>query len=178
MSFVTGKKVYLKNLSSSYLPYFAQIVITIIITPMLINAFGQEKYSVYVLLNTFIAYFTLSNIGLPQTLIREIIYAREEENHTKINQMISSTFFYYLIAISGVFLVNILFFYVDIFNLNAKILSTENISLVQSFSLGMLLVSILFGIKLITEIFDAIIKVTNKIYITQIVKLINEVNNT
>lgn len=173
MSFVTGRKVYLKNLSSSYLPYFAQIVITIIITPMLINTFGQERYGVYVLLNTFIAYFTFSNIGLPQTLIREIIHAKEDEKHTKINQMISSTFFYYLIAITGVFLFNILFFYVDILNLNTKILSTENISLVQSFSLGMLLVSILFGIRLITEIFDAIIKATNKIYITQIVKLIN-----
>jgi len=173
MSFVTGRKVYFKNLSSSYLPYFAQIIITVFITPMLINTFGQERYGVYVLLNTFIAYFTLSNIGLPQTLIREIIHAKEEENYTKINQMISSTFFYYLIAIAGVFLVNILFFYVDIFNLNTKILSSENIFLIQSFSLGILLVSILFGIRLITEIFDAIIKATNKIYITQIARLIN-----
>jgi O-antigen/teichoic acid export membrane protein len=175
MSFVTGKKVYLQNLSSSYLPYFAQIVITIIITPMLVNIFGQERYGVYVLLNTFIAYFTLSNIGLPQTLIREIIHAREEENHSKINQMISSIFFYYSFAIVGVFLVNILFFYIDIFNLNTKILSTQNISLIQSFSLGVLLVSLLFGMRLITEIFDAIIKATNKIYITQIVKFINVV---
>lgn len=173
MSFATGRKIYFKNLSSSYLPYFVQIVITIFITPMIIKTFGQEKYGVYVLLNTFIAYFTLSNIGLPQTLIREIINAREIGNKTKINQMISSTFFYYLIAITGVLLISLLLFYVDIFNLNTKILSTENISLVQSFSLGMLLVSILFGIRLVTEIFDAIIKATNKIYITQIVKLIN-----
>lgn len=173
MSFVTGKKVYVQNLVSSYLPYFAQIIITIIITPLLIKTFGQEKYGVYVLLNTFIAYFTLSNIGLPQTLIREIIQKREENNILKINQMISSTFFYYLIAVSIVLVINLLVFYIDIFNLNSSILNTENINLIQSFSLGMLLVSLLFGIRLMSEIFDAIIKATNKIYITQLVKLIN-----
>ena len=175
MTFVTGKRIYLKNLSSSYLPYFAQIVITIFLTPMLINIFGQEKYGAYILLNTFITYFTLSNIGLPQTLIREIIYASEEKNNIRINQIISSTYYYYIIAIFGISLINFLFFYVDIFNLNTKILQTKNTSLIQSFSLGMLLVSLLFSIRLITEIFDAIIKATNKIYITQIVKFINVV---
>ncbi len=175
MSFATGKKIYLKNLFSSYLPYLVQILITIIITPLLIKTFGQEKYGVYVLLNTFIAYFTLSNIGLPQTLIREMIHQREKKNFEKIDQMISSTFFYYLIVVSLVVVINLVLFYADVFHLNKLILNTENLELLQSFAIGMLLVSILFGIKLITEIFDAIVKATNKIYITQIVKFISVV---
>ena len=173
MSFITGKKNYFKNLLSSYLPYIAQIVITIFLTPLMLKVFGQEKYGVYVLLNTFVAYFTLSNIGLPQTLIRLLIQEKEKNNIQKINQMISSTFFYYIIAILFLFLINILIFYIDLFNINNLILNTNNKDLLQSFSIGMLLVSLLFGIKLVSEIFDSIIVSTNKIYVAQVVKLIN-----
>ena len=170
MSFESGKKRYFKNLIFAYLPYFAQIVSTIVLTPLYVKFFGQEKYAIFVILHTVIGYFMLSNIGLPQAFSRQIIHLKEQNEHHKIGKILSSILFYYSIVIIVVLSINSFVFYGNLFDISNKILNSSNIQYIQIFGLGMVLVSLKFAISLITDVFQSLIDATNRLDISNTIR--------
>lgn len=170
--FALGKKRYLINLIFAYLPYFAQIASTIILTPLYVNTFGQEKYAIFVILHSIIGYFMLSNIGLPQAFTRQIIHLREQNNLQMVNDILNSVLVYYSLVIMVVLGINSLVFYGDIFRLNSFLLHTGNKEFLEIFALGMVLVSFKFGINLITDIFQSLIDSTNRLDISNTIRFL------
>lgn len=170
MSFESGKKRYFKNLIFAYLPYFAQIISTIVLTPLYVKFFGQEKYAIFVILHTVIGYFMLSNIGLPQAFSRQIIHLNEQNEHHKIGKILSSILFYYSIVILVVLSVNSFVFYGNFFDISNKILNSSNLQYIQIFGIGMILVSIKFAISLITDVFQSLIDATNRLDISNTIR--------
>lgn len=170
MSFESGKTRYLKNLIFAYLPYFAQIISTIVLTPLYVKFFGQEKYAIFVILHTVIGYFMLSNIGLPQAFSRQIIHLKEQNEHAKIGKILSSILFYYSIVIIAVLSINSVIFYGNFFGISNKILNSQNQEYLQIFGLGMILVSFKFAISLVTDVFQSLIDATNRLDISNSIR--------
>lgn len=163
------KRLFFKNLLSSYLPYLTQFAVTFVVTPLLVNRLGHERYAVYVLLFTVIGYFTLSNIGLPQTLVRDLIQARQNQDDDLINRLINSMLFYYLVIIGIVIGGVILLFYWDPWQIGRLLVKQPEF--VSTFSLGMLLVSLSFAVSFLSELFQAVINAQNLIHVNQRVRL-------
>lgn len=172
MNFITGKKAYIKNLFFAYLPYLAQIATTIILTPMFVDTFGQEKYAIFVILHSIIGYFMLSNIGLPQAFTRQIIHLREEDKMDKVNQILSSVLVYYSLIILVVLCINSIIFYGNFLDINSFILNTQNLEFIHIFGLGMFLVSLKFAINLTTDIFQSIIDSSNRLDISNSIRFL------
>ena len=164
------KKAYFTNLASSYLPHFAQILVFIVITPLLLNTFGQVRYGVYVLLYTVIGYFGLTDIGLPQTFIREIINARARQDHSKIHVMINSLLRYYSIITAIIVVGAYIIFYLDIAGLTGLIV--KDAGYINLFKVGIILISFGFTINFLSGIFEAIIMAENKIYVVKLLRLV------
>lgn len=172
MSFATGKKTQIKNMIFAYLPYLAQIVSTIILTPLYVNTFGTEKYAIFVILHSIIGYFMLSNIGLPQAFTRQIIHLKENNEEQKINDILSSILFYYSLVILVVLGVNSLIFYANSFGVSEFLLNSDNTQLIEIFGLGMFLVSLKFAINLTTDIFQSLIDSTNRLDISNFIRFL------
>lgn len=172
MNFITGKKTYIKNLFFAYLPYLAQIASTIILTPMFVNTFGQEKYGIFVILHSVIGYFMLSNIGLPQAFTRQIIHLREQNDMQKVNHILNSILFYYSIVILVVLSINSIIFYGNFFGIDNFILNSNSNEFIHIFGLGMFLVSLKFAINLTTDIFQSIIDSTNRLDISNTIRFL------
>lgn len=172
MSFAIGKKTQIKNMIFAYLPYFAQIISTIILTPIYVNTFGAEKYAIFVILHSIIGYFMLSNIGLPQAFTRQIIHLKEKNETQKINDILNSILFYYSLVIFAVLGINSVLFYGNLFGISGFLLNSQNEEFIHIFGLGMFLVSIKFAINLTTDIFQSLIDSTNRLDISNFIRFL------
>ena len=87
------RKVYSKNLATSYIIILLGIMIPIIMTPFLLDKLGAELYGLWILMATMVSYFYLSNLGLNTAFTKEI---SGDTNPSSINSLISTIMFFFL----------------------------------------------------------------------------------
>lgn len=150
--------------------FIAHILMLAIITPIMIRTLGQGQYGVYVIIFTVIGYFSLGNLGFPQTLLREIIDALHGKIYDRVNAVISSVFTYYLLFISVVALMVFILFFLDIFNLMHYIV--DDLKYREIFQNLIMIVVLIFALNMINQIFQFIVMADNKIYIVKIIKFV------
>ncbi len=82
----------------SYLSIFISSMVGILFTPYMISSLGSIEYGLYQLLYSVIGYIALLDFGLGSTLTRFILKYKAENNHEKVNTVITMC-----IKIYGVF---------------------------------------------------------------------------
>lgn len=73
----------------SYLSIFISSMVGILFTPYMISSLGSIEYGLYQLLYSVIGYIALLDFGLGSTLTRFILKYKSENNHEKVNTVIT-----------------------------------------------------------------------------------------
>lgn len=107
----------------SYLTIFLNIIIGLVYTPWMIKSIGKSDYGLYVLVSSFLIYFTI-DFGLGQAISRFLTKYQAEKNNEKINQLLSISTKVYLV-ISLVMLISLIIVFFLIENIFTQLNSDE-----------------------------------------------------
>jgi len=69
-----------KGAALSYIQIFLTNVIGLVLTPFIIRSLGDSEFGLYTLIGSFIAYFSLMDLGLNNTIIRFVAKYRAEND--------------------------------------------------------------------------------------------------
>lgn len=155
------KKSYFKNISSSYLQIGISMIIPLFLTPVIIRFLGPEQYGLWVLLNTIISYFNLSDFGFTTTILREIAGNREDKS--KVNTIINTTIFSFFIFTFVALLIFLILYK------NIGILFNIPDSLTSIAENTFIIVFIIFIVNFITSVFYTLFYANNRLYIKNLV---------
>ena len=74
----------------------ATVAVGLFLTPYILGRVGQERFGLWALANLLIGYLSLADLGIQSSLVRQIAHAEPEQNPTKLSQIVSTSFFFYL----------------------------------------------------------------------------------
>ena len=72
------------------------VLVGLFLTPYILARVGQERFGLWALANLLIGYFSLADLGIQSSLVRQIAYAQPHRNPTKLSEIVSTSFFFYL----------------------------------------------------------------------------------
>lgn len=148
-------KNIVKNVSVSFFYKAGSIIANLLLVPVTINYLDTTNYGIWLIITSFISWFTFFDIGLGHGLRNKLTEAKANNNMQLAKAYISSTYFFITIISSTLFA---LFYIGNHFIDWSKVFNTD-VSLASNLSLIMLVVfgcfSIQFIVKLITTIYIA-----------------------
>lgn len=151
----------------SYLHIFITNIVGLFLTPFIIKHLGNSEYGLYTLIGSVIAYLTLVDFGLSDTIIRFVAKYRAEEN--KIQERIFlGTIFKIYSFISLILIVLGLFIY---FNIESIFINLSKEELHKAKIMFLILLINIF-ITLLSNIFLGIINAYEKFYFSKGIGLI------
>ena len=83
------KKQLIKSSSFRFVEVIASIVLAIILTPYLIHHLGDDNYGLWLLVLSTLGWFNVIDLGFSYAVQREIIFAIEKSDSTRINVIFS-----------------------------------------------------------------------------------------
>lgn len=112
----TGSGQIKRGAALSYLIIFFNLIAGLIYTPWIIGKIGKGDYGLYVLVISFITYFTI-DFGLWQAISRYIVQYRAENKEEKVQDLLGLSFKLYLFldVFVCIALILVYFFAADIF---------------------------------------------------------------
>jgi O-antigen/teichoic acid export membrane protein len=148
-------KIIIRQIGLSTFYKGGSIIANLLLVPLTINYLDSTNYGIWLIITSFISWFTFFDIGLGNGLRNKFTEAKANNNMQLAKAYISSTYFFITI-ISGTLFV--LFYLANYFIDWSRVFNTD-ISLASNLSLIMLIVfgcfSIQFVVKLITTIYIA-----------------------
>ena len=97
----------------SYISIVFNIITGLIFTPWMVNSIGKSDYGLYVLVSSFLIYFTI-DFGLGQAVGRFLCKYRAENEEQKVNQLLSlTTKIYLLISLIMLMALVVVFFFLQ-----------------------------------------------------------------
>lgn len=160
------KTKYFSHLYSSYFLTIIQITIPILLTPYMITKLGGEYYGLWILLNSVIGYFNLSNLGLGTTLLKEL---SQTENTTIINKYITSTlglFFLISIVVSFIFLILVI-------NFDRLFLVSKD--MMETASIAFCILYLIFIINLIFSVFKTLLFAKGMLHVQNFIGVLQSI---
>ena len=98
----------------SYINILLTNVIGLILTPFIIKSLGDSEYGLYALIGSFIAYFSLMDLGLNNTIIRFVAkYRAQKDSKGEANFLATILLIYFVISLVIVVLGIITYFNLD-----------------------------------------------------------------
>lgn len=161
------KKLYFKNISTSYIQMGVAILLPLIITPYILNGLGQEQYGLWILITSVTAYFGLSSLGFTSTLLKES--SSNIDNPEYLSKLVSVVFFSF-IGFSLIALVIFIIIY-----LNLEQIFTINVEMIEISKQTFMITFCIFIISFFTSIFDTLLFAANRLYIKNIVDIIKNI---
>lgn len=111
----------------SYINIFLTNIVGLILTPYIIKSFGNSEYGLYSLIGSFVAYLSLMDLGLNNTIVRFVSKYRADKDIESEQRFLGTTMLIYL-AISIVLVIVGLILYSNIEAIFGKSLSYSQIS--------------------------------------------------
>lgn len=107
----------------SYISIVFNIIIGLLYTPWMVKSIGKSDYGLYILVSSFLIYFTI-DFGLGQAIARFLAKYRAENNEEKINQLLGITSKIYL-TVSVLILIALIVVYFFIQNIFLQLNAIE-----------------------------------------------------
>jgi O-antigen/teichoic acid export membrane protein len=96
----SNNKLFIKQLSSSYVLYGVNLLLMVLVTPFLLERLGAEPYGIWLLCQNIATYFNLFNLGFLSNAIAQ--YATNTPDNPEAKNQLFSTLFYALILFCSV----------------------------------------------------------------------------
>lgn len=154
------KKIYQKNIISSYLQILIAILLPLLLTPVLIKTLGQDEFGLWILLTSITMYFNLSSFGFTTTLLKN---ASSNINDTKSLSKDVSVVFFTFIAFSFISFFIFLGIY---YNINT-LFKIDDL-LLEKAKMTFIIIYCIFIVNFFTSIFSTILFASGKLYINNI----------
>lgn len=106
----------------SYVNILLTNIIGLVITPFIIRSFGDSEYGLYSLIGSFVAYLTLMDLGLNNTITRFVSKYRAEKKTEEEQRFLGTTMLIYF-AISILLIILGMFLYFNLESVFGKSLS-------------------------------------------------------
>ncbi len=98
----------------SYVNIGLSNTIGLILTPFIIRSLGSSEYGLYTLIGSFVAYLTLMDLGLNNTIVRYVAkYRAESDKEGEIRFLATTMWVYLAIALTLVIIGVIIYFQLD-----------------------------------------------------------------
>jgi O-antigen/teichoic acid export membrane protein len=86
---VASRRGLLISATASGLAFIAQLAVAFILAPMMLRYLGRERYGVWSFVESFLAYFTLFDLGVSATLVRYVPRCRATGDLGMLNRIVS-----------------------------------------------------------------------------------------
>ncbi len=156
------------NISSTNLIPIVNLLITIVLTPYILHKIGTSQYGIWVVLNSMVAYLSLSGLGFNTKIFRDMSCEAE----TEINKTVNS--FFFLILFVQVLLCPLIisaYFWLKIF------IKPETMHLYTMGSISFYLLYFTFLFKIIGQVFETIFYSMSKHYVVNSVIILSRILN-
>lgn len=142
----TSNKRIVINLISNIVSFSSTLLISLVLTPFLINTLGKETYSFFPLANNFVSYMTIVTNALNSMANRFITIEIAKKNNEKANMYFSSVFYSNLILSAILFI--IMFFIVVFLDkiLDIPINMVASIKILFSFVFASMIVNVVTSV--------------------------------
>jgi O-antigen/teichoic acid export membrane protein len=126
------KQRLIKNIFSNWAGMAVGLVIAFFLSPFLVHNLGKSEYGIWALIFSIIYYTNLIDIGMKQSLARYLPRYYAVRDFVRLNEVINSGTFLYMIAGSLVILVTLViaFFFLHYFQIEAGLLSAMQLTLI------------------------------------------------
>lgn len=126
------RRLLAKNVLFNWAGMAVGLIIAFFMSPFLVHSLGKSEYGVWALIFSIVYYTNLIDIGMKQSLARYIPRYYAVKDYVKLNEVINSSTFLYLIAGSLVILIvlAIAFFFLGAFQVEPHLMSAMRITLI------------------------------------------------
>ena len=85
-----ARRALIVNAVSNGLAFLAQLTVAFFLAPYLVRHLGRERYGVWSFVESFLAYFTLFDLGIAATLVRYVPKCRADEDDGLLTRVVSA----------------------------------------------------------------------------------------
>jgi O-antigen/teichoic acid export membrane protein len=85
---VTRRRLIVSAIANG-LAFIAQLAAAFVLAPLMLRYFGRERYGVWSFVESFLAYFTLFDLGISATLVRYVAKCHAEDDEGLLNRIVS-----------------------------------------------------------------------------------------
>lgn len=126
------KQRLIKNIFSNWAGMAVGLIIAFFMSPFLVHSLGKSEYGIWALIFSIIYYMNLVDIGMKQSLARYLPRYYAVRNFDRLNEVINSGTFLYLIAGSVVILITLViaFFFLQYFQIEPGLLSAMKLTFI------------------------------------------------
>jgi O-antigen/teichoic acid export membrane protein len=79
------------NALANWIGFAAQVVITFFLSPILVHGLGDERYGIWSLIDSILAYLTLFDLGVAASVVRYVARFEATSDNASLNRVISTS---------------------------------------------------------------------------------------
>src|SRR5262249_4124945 len=101
----------LLNAGGNGLAFAAHLAVAFFLAPYLVRALGKTRYGIWAFVESYLAYFTLFDLGIAATLVRYVPKYRAEGDGDRLNRVASASLLVFTAAGAAVFALGLAAYY-------------------------------------------------------------------
>jgi O-antigen/teichoic acid export membrane protein len=87
----SGKRNLVTNAAANWLGYALQVVVAFFLSPILVKALGLERYGIWQLVDSILAYLVLLDFGIGASVVRFVAKFEATHDYEKVNRVFSTS---------------------------------------------------------------------------------------
>src|SRR4030088_3374267 len=88
----------LRAVATSWVAVIANASVGFLLTPFVLHRLGDEAFGVWILITNLVGYYGLVDAGVRSAILRYVSKHRELNDQKRVNEVVSTAFYYYLSA--------------------------------------------------------------------------------
>jgi O-antigen/teichoic acid export membrane protein len=85
------KRTILINAAANWAGFVSQVVVTLVAAPILIHGLGDDRYGLWALVESILAYLSLFDLGIAASLVRYVARFEAESDQKSLNRMFNTS---------------------------------------------------------------------------------------
>ena len=156
-----SRRTLILNAAVNGLAFVAQLVVAFFLAPMLVRYLGRERYGVWSFVESFLAYFTLLDLGIAATLVRYVPKCRAAGDAGLLERVVSACLLVFCLAGFAVIVLGSAVFAIVLF-VSGKVPDTLRSETIGLASLSLLCLAITLPLSVYPAILDGLNRFTAK----------------
>jgi O-antigen/teichoic acid export membrane protein len=86
------KKALISNAAANVAGFIANIAAALILSPLLVHGLGDERYGIWVFVDSILAYFSVLELGIGPAIVRFVARFQQTKEQDELNRVVSTSF--------------------------------------------------------------------------------------
>jgi O-antigen/teichoic acid export membrane protein len=93
-----GKRNILTNATANWIGYASQVLTALFVSPLLVHALGLDRYGIWSLVESILAYLVLLDLGVGASVVRYVARFEATDDHEQVNRVFSTSVCVFAVA--------------------------------------------------------------------------------